>query len=159
MISFDELLLKRRPGDWRVPKTLVALDPGETTGWASFNYGTLEKQGELKIETFPDTRIDGINIWNFLDTWNPDVVVIEGYRIYAQKAAVHTWSALYTPKLIGYIEGICQFRGFPYYIQMASTKQFCSDSKLKSWGYYSEKSRHSRDAVRHGCYWLLFGKE
>ena len=157
--SFYELLMKAHQPGWTPPTSLLALDPGETTGWALFEQGRLAQQGEIEIPTFKDTRIDADHLWSLFIRWQPHVVVIEGYRVYAQKSKAHIWNALYTPKLIGYVEAICQSTPYgvdEYYIQMASTKQFCDDGKLKDWGYYLKGKRHSRDAVRHGCYWLLF---
>jgi hypothetical protein len=42
---------------------------------------------------------------------------------------------------------------------MASqAKAFVTDQKLKEWGFWKEGMRHSRDAIRHGLYFLLFYK-
>lgn len=41
--------------------------------------------------------------------------------------------------------------------QMAVTaKNFCTDDKLKQWGFWQAGQKHARDSIRHGCYFLLF---
>ena len=159
--TFLGLLKKVRGEDWRPPARLLSIDPGETTGWSYFEEGQLKHYGQIVIPTFKDSRIDAMDLWYLFERYKPDAVVIEGYRIYAAKAKHHTWSALYTPKLIGYLEAICQHsnravKDVSYYIQMASSKMFCTNEKLKRWGYYPAGERHAADAIRHGCYWLLF---
>lgn len=40
--------------------------------------------------------------------------------------------------------------------QMAvQAKGFVTDERLKEWGFWLPGMRHSRDAIRHGIYWLL----
>lgn len=158
VVTFEELLKKTYGSTIQLPDRLLALDPGETTGWAVFRSGQLASYGQIVVPTFKDSRIDARDVWALFRTVEPDVVVIEGYRVYASKAKHHTWSALYTPKLIGYVEAVCQHDDIPYYIQMASSKMFCTNEKLKRWGYYPKGEPHAADAVRHGCYWLLFHK-
>jgi len=154
--SFEELLRKARGSDWIPPSLILSFDPGETTGWAMFKDGKLIKDDHFGLETYSDTRISALPVWELFEE-HLDHVIIEGYRIYKSKAIAHTWNPLFTPKLIGYIEAVCDYHEVPRTIQMASSKQFCNDDKLKRWGYYQNaRSRHSRDAIRHGCYWLLF---
>ena len=48
----------------------------------------------------------------------------------------------------------------PTHKQMASTaKTFATDKKLREWGFWERGMRHARDAIRHGCYFLLFYKK
>jgi hypothetical protein len=157
-MSFEDLYNSIHKNERVPPLSLLSLDPGETCGWSYFAGLHLVDNGEIKIPTFADGKIVGDDLWHLFAVCHPSIVVIEGYRIYASKTQQHTWSALYTPKLIGYLEAICQFPStqIPYYIQMAGSKQFCSDTKLKHWGFYQKGSRHSMDAIRHACYWLLF---
>jgi len=154
--SFGDLLVSVRGVDWTPPNCILAIDPGETVGWSLFRKGALAEYGQISIPTFKDGSLEARDLWSLFDRTQPDVAVIEGYRVYASKAKYHTWSALYTPKLIGYVEAICQSRNIPYHLQMASTRMFCTNEKLKAWGYYPTGKGHAADAIRHGCYWLLF---
>ena len=44
----------------------------------------------------------------------------------------------------------------PIAYQMAfQGKGFATDARLKEWGFWKEGMKHSRDAIRHGIYYLL----
>ena len=99
--------------------------------------------------------IDGL----FRDV-SPTMVVYENYRVYAHKLERHSNSEVYTLRLVGVIEYLCDVKHqVPQYNQMASqAKGFMTDEKLKKWGMYRKGFRHARDAIRHGAYFLLFDK-
>lgn len=158
-MEFTELLKKARAKRGSLPFTgcLLSLDPGETTGWAKFNNGELQVCGQFGPGSVRSTFL---TLGGLLNEIAPDLVVCEAYRIYEWKRDQHSWSDLFTVRLIGAIEFLCAYNDIPVVFQMASTgKGFCTDKKLKEWGYYYKGLRHARDAIRHGCYWLLFGKE
>ena len=146
---------KNRPKEH---KPLLSIDPGETCGWSYFKDYELSEVGEIKIDTQDNTMLDGSPLWRLFETHSPALVIVEGYRIYPHMTKQHTWNALYTPKLIGYIEAICQHYGIKYTIQLASSKQFCTNEKLKQWELYYAGRKHANDAIRHACYYLLFNK-
>lgn len=115
----------------------------------------------------------------------PTHVVCEDYRIYAHKLERHTFSSVETLRLIGGIDMICHvgfswvekaglaggqgvsipksdlklmefYEPIPISYQMAvQAKGFVTDEKLKQWGFWKDGMRHSRDAIRHGIYYLL----
>lgn len=155
MIPFTELLYKRRGSAFEPPERLLALDPGHTTGWAVFEGGEPTASGQVATEA------EGWEcIYRLFQDTNPTMVVYENYRIYAHKLARHSNSEVYTLRLIGAIEFICEVLcKIPYYNRMAQeAKGFVTDEKLKKWGYYKTGEKHARDAIRHGCYFLLFDK-
>lgn len=100
---------------------------------------------------------------------NPDVVVMEGYRLYNHKgmaASTQANSELETPQLIGVIKYVCHERNIPLVIQFASEiKSRWSEDVLVSSGilaktssmyYFNGKrtSTHKRDALKHALhYW------
>lgn len=154
--DFKTLLMtvrQRSPG-WQPPSVLLSLDPGETTGWAVFKEGDLFDCGHLRtVEGFAEA------IFSMVHKWTPNVVVVEDYKVYGWKTKDHSWSGLHTPKLIGAIQAVCAINNIPIYMQMAQTaKGFCTNDKLKKWGMYSSTKKHAMDAIRHGCYWLLFSR-
>lgn len=136
-----------------LPEHLVALDPGETTGYAYFHNGELAEYSQL-----PTHRVrKSIPILQKFIKDTTDLVVYEDYKVYGWKTESHAWESLHTPKLIGAIEAVCYITNTPTFTQMAQqAKQFVTDQKLKDWGYYYEGLRHTRDAIRHGCYYMLF---
>jgi len=157
-MKFRELMLRVNEKYGKRPflDSLLALDPGETTGWALFSDGKLEICGQISSSGTQGL----VDVTNFVMEVQPRLVICEGYKVYDWKRDQHVWSDLYTVRLIGAIEVTCAKMCIPVRFQMAQTgKSFCSDAKLKAWGYWQVGERHARDAIRHGCHWLLFGKE
>lgn len=149
MDNFSHLVSRKRPAGWSAPGTLLALDPGDTLGYAVFKDGTLADKGHI-----PGT-IRAIT--DLLDLHEPDTIVAEEYRIYAHKAAEHIGSTIPTLRLIGAIELLCDQRAIPLLFQSAQlAKGFMTDEKLREWSYFPKTQRHAADAVRHGCYAILF---
>ena len=158
--SFDELTKMSRLQRNNEPftGTLLCFDPGETTGFAVFKGDTLDEAEQMRTKDLVDSAIliDGLINKRLMGNVR---VVIEDYRVYSWKTESHAWENLHTAKLIGVIVACCGLHGVPYHMQMAQqTKGFCTDSKLKQWGMYQVGKSHARDAIRHGCYYLLFGK-
>ncbi len=148
-MKFSELFDKLRKGMLKYPKRLLAIDPGGTTGYAYFEGTKLKWTKQEK--SYPASIIE---------QYKPDLVVCEDYKIYASKVDMHTYSDLSVPRLIGEIEYVCRINEIKLHKQMAATaKGFCTNNKLKEWGFYEPNKPHARDAIRHGCYYLLFNKE
>lgn len=139
---------------------LLALDPGETTGWSMFS-ATAEKvslteQGQ--ICTWPQKDMVE-NLTKLIDHHQPDLIVHEVYAVYEWKADSHSWSQVPTLHVIGCLETLCHQKGIPYLWQTAQiAKNFCTDDRLKEWGFYIKGQRHARDSIRHGTYYLMFGQ-
>lgn len=142
---------------------LLALDPGETTGFATF-YGA-DIIGGYHVDW---REIDQLKTWPMKDAitnlealigWGKfDCVVMESYRIYSWMSDDHKWSPVNTIQLIGAIQTLCIQRNIPYIFQSAQiAKQFVTDELLKKLGLYQKGIRHGRDATRHGVYYLCFG--
>lgn len=157
-MKFEEMLrrVRKKDKDWSPPHKLVALDPGKTVGWAEFINGRLHCVQEVYLGDEPKYAL----LIKQMELAKPDVVVCEDYKIYSWKAASHSWESLYTPQLIGAIRLYCEQAQLWLHLQMANTaKGFCKNKKLREWGYYEKGLKHGRDAIRHGCYWLLFNKQ
>jgi Holliday junction resolvasome RuvABC endonuclease subunit len=147
---------------------LLALDPGETTGWSvwdSHNNATHYEMVECgQLETWDKTN-NTINpcVTNFpklLTHFEPDEVVYESYRVYEWKAESHSWSDVPTLRIIGSMETRIIDANLPYCHQTAQVaKKFVTDDLLKSFGFYQRGQRHSRDSMRHALYYILFGKQ
>lgn len=138
---------------------LLALDPGETTGVACFSSNSAESvlvhAGQIK--TWP-LEVGVENMTKLLKDLQPKSLVFESYQVYEWKAKDHTWSQVPTLQVIGMVKTLCIQMGIPYHTQTAQVaKGFCTDSKLEEWGYWQTGMRHARDAIRHACYFLLFG--
>ena len=158
VLPFNELLQRLR-GVSRVPKRLLCLDPGKTTGWCLFEDGHLTKWGHVE-NCFDDKNIDATKLYDLFAEIQPDFILYEDYKVYSHKLDRHSFNPVFTVRLIGVIETYCQVEGVATHKQMATTaKNFCTDDKLKQWGFWQSGMKHARDAIRHGCYFLLFYKK
>lgn len=161
-MKYKDVLHKVYKGDLsKIPNRLLAIDPGETTGWALFEEGKLTRWGQEETVT----KVGKEKVLNWaplmrLFTMSPDVVVCENYRIYAHKLERHSFSQVETLRLIGGIDLLCSMcngKGpTPIYYQMSvQHKGFVKDERLKEWGFWKEGQKHSRDAIRAGIYFLI----
>ena len=159
MLGFSQIVTRRDKGNrygTYMPKRLLALDPGETTGYAIFHEQELKEAGQQPTK---DVGKAFLLIKRLVYDNKITDLVMEDYRIYAWKKESHTWASLHTPRLIGAIEGLCAEFEMQAHKQMAHTaKTFVNDNKLKAWDFWLPGSPHARDAIRHGCYFILFPK-
>jgi len=125
----------------------LAVDPGETTGWATFDEkGELLLMGQVKQIEFNKFFV------KMLKDSSLKRVIIEEYRNYGWKQQKR-WSTNQTSKNIGGLEMVCDSYDIPYTRQAAS----CKPAGYK-WAGLEQPSNHSIshqfDAVAHGVYWL-----
>lgn len=157
-MDFKEIWQKGSRNPFR--GTLLSLDPGHTTGYAFWlveddNAGIF-KSGQIRTWLNDDLNHSEFN--SLLDLHRPTTVVMESYQVYDWKKDEHSFSQVPTLQVIGCIKTLCRIAVTPYYSQTAQVaKQFVTDDKLEKWGMWKKGERHARDAIRHGCYWLLFG--
>ncbi len=135
---------------------LLVFDPGHTTGWAVFHDSQLVECGETDTTTI---EIATPHLTELITAFEPWHIVLEDYRIYRWRAKHHAGSDLPTARVIGCIETLALQQGLaaPTKQPAQIAKGFCTDKKLKEWGYYQPGKKHASDAIRHGCYFLLFG--
>ena len=137
--------------------SVLAFDPGHTTGWAMFENGTLHECGEIDTSDMI-TAVKEIDL--IIGSYSPTVVVMEDYRVYRWRAKHHIGSELLTVQVIGAIQTIAIQEGITDIFQQPAhiAKGFCTNAKLQEWEFYQEHGdKHANDAIRHGCYYLLFG--
>lgn len=161
-MTFETLLRRYRGDAYEPPKVMLCLDPGFTTGVCVFKEGKLDswEQVTTVIKTTKGSKLLWPNLTDIFKRLQPTLIVCEDYRVYQHKLNQHTNSSVDTLRLIGGIDMTADMLGIPIVYQMAmQAKGFCTDEKLKSWGYWQPGMRHSRDAIRHGCYYMMFNKE
>lgn len=140
--------------NWLPPNRMLSIDPGETIGIAYFESGALKQAYQENMKLLTARSLEAI-----LERHNPHLIILEDYKIRANKSEAHINSSLFTVRLIGQIENQIELREISLQKQLpAQAKGFCTDRKLKAWNMYQEHCKHANDAVRHGCYFLLFGK-
>lgn len=159
-MDFPELAVKLRiqkglPEIFTDHATLC-FDPGHTTGWAIFNQFDLTSSGEIDTNDIAKATNE---VELLISEYQPDIIVIEDYRVYKWRAKHHAGSDMLTTRVIGCIETLALICHVPDVIKQPAhvAKGFCTDQKLKEWNLYKKGEKHARDAIRHGCYYLIFG--
>ncbi len=137
-------------------KHIVAFDPGHTTGWAYFFDAVLMDSGEIDTTSISNCIENAQHVFH---TCRPEIVVMEDYRVYKWRQKQHVGSEMLTTRIIGCLETLAIQDFVNHVVKQPAhiAKGFCSDKKLKEWGMDKPGMRHARDAIRHGCYYILFG--
>lgn len=125
----------------------IALDPGDTTGWAKFDeVGELISFGQFTLQEQSKWLDENV-------TSNLKAVIVEDYRNYASHKQAR-WSRNQTSKNIGAIEMICDLRGVPHHLQMANVKAIGYKWAGLEAAPTNHAISHQYDAVAHGTYFL-----
>lgn len=153
-----EIMVKAQDDKFERPSLadarILCFDPGHTTGYAVFHGVSLIESGQLDTDDME--RAPAI-IRDLFFRVKPTVVICEDYRVYKWRQEHHVGSQMLTTRVIGCIETLCAFDFIPVVKHMAVVaKRFVTDDKLHAWDMYQKGQRHARDAIRHGCYYLLF---
>lgn len=147
-------------------RTIIGIDPGETTGFGFRKYMDAERF-ELHMKQIPTKdRYQGakalqLEVSRIIQSGGiRPLIVCEDYRVYGHKSDQHKWAGLHTPKLIGHIEHFSAEMGIPVVYPMAiEGKTWATDDMLKQWGLYDPGMKHARDASRHVVTRTFFGKD
>lgn len=134
-------------------RTILALDPGETTGVAIWE-GSLERVEMFQLET-KDVGQAFDTLREVVCHFKPDHIRAEEYRVYNWMAESHSWSVLHTPQLIGAIRVLAHLEKVPLTLKLAQhAKATWNDSVLKQSGCYTPGLKHARDACRHLLFYM-----
>lgn len=129
------------------PARYLALDPGETTGWALFDeQGEILKYGQFKQSEQNQWLSDNL-------TSDLKAVIVEDYKNFGWKQQKR-WSRNQTSKNIGAIEMLCELRRVPYFLQPSSDKAIGYKWAGLGQAPSNHAISHQFDAVAHGTYWL-----
>lgn len=133
-------------------RSILALDPGESTGWCFQS-----SQGNIIGGTLPKKHTDVVLLFNSL---YPDIVVFERFNLYPQMAKSLAWNSFYPCEVIGVIRCLCESRNIPYVEQAPSVKKYFGGFKV-DWDVLKLNSKnvteHTKDAYQHYRYFLLNG--
>ena len=139
-----------------------------TTGWAVFEDCQLKDFGDVKASDYGKIEQYWEAVSDLIDL-SVGLVVCESYRLFAGKAQAQSNSMMETPQLIGYLRMHCYKWEIPIVFQDPKDKLRVTDPILVRQGVFELKSRkhyclgkptnlHMRDAIRHGLYFLKYGK-
>lgn len=141
-------------------KSILALDPGESTGWCY-----LSRDDVMQAGTAPKSHLA---VAKLIDDLDPDVVVYETFNLYPSKAQSLIWNSFYPCEVIGVIRYKCAFKGMlstrggcepyrPRVVQQAPAIKRYAGPLPKKFADISKKEKlteHSKDACQHLCYYL-----
>lgn len=141
-------------------KSILALDPGESTGWCF-----LDRDDNMQAGTAPKSHL---KVAELIDRLDPDVVVYETFNLYPGKAQKLIWNSFYPCEVIGVIEYKCMFKRMlstgggceecrPQVVKQAPPVKKYAGSLPKKFVALSRTEKlteHSKDACQHLCYYL-----
>jgi len=129
----------------------LALDPGHTSGWATFDdTGDCTAVGQIK-------GLESLHAFLSKITPPPEVVIFENFKLFAWKAAQQSGSQLETVQAIGLIKAACFTWGVTPVDQNPNIKSVAEKwSGVKANKNHAES--HKDDAYNHGIYYLVQNK-
>lgn len=128
--------------------SILALDPGESTGWCF-----LSRDNTLRAGTAPK---DHLMVAERLDVLNPDIVVYETFNLYPGKAQKLIWNSFYPCEVIGVILYKARSMGKVIVGQAPPIKKYAGPlpQKFIELSRTEKLTEHSKDACQHLCYHL-----
>ena len=129
----------------------LALDPGHTTGWATFDEdGNSSAVGQVK-------GLEGLHTFLSNITPHPEIIIFENFKLFGWKAAQQSGSQLETVQAIGVIKAACFGWGRIPFDQNPNIKPIAERySGVKANKNHAES--HKDDAYNHGIYYLVTNK-
>lgn len=137
-------------------KSILALDPGEHTGWCY-----QDPEGDIVGGT---AGKDHVEVATLLMTLMPDIVVMERFNLYPQMAKSLAWNSFYPCEVIGVIRYLCMRFDIPLVEQAPSIKKYFGGFQL-DWDTLKINAKvkgfnvteHTKDAYQHYRYFLRNG--
>lgn len=142
-------------------KSIVALDPGGTTGWAALTYDKdIELEGGFDTARSKEgytweyghigPHEHHTELWNFLNEYYDDslTVVCESFEF--RQGKQRTGINLMSKEYIGVTKLFGDRHGIPVVFQTAAHgKGFVTDEKIKCLDLWVPGKKHAMDAMRH----------
>lgn len=146
---------------------ILALDPGESTGYCIFNWPhTRQVKPRENLESYlvaagqiasRDIVVQNEELDKLICKFRPERVIYEKFMLYGHKAASQIGSDMFTPQVIGQIQVVAAEHGTPVISNSAqNVKLFYTDKKIKEHGLWQPGLKHARDAIRHALYAIDF---
>jgi len=132
---------------------LLAIDPGETTGYAVLRLEPLVNSQHMPVLLEHGVLSKWRGITELLNVYRPKVIVMEKFLLYPWAAKEQAFSDMAPVQVIGVVEYLAEERALPVIQQAAAVGKavkVSSDLDLRS----AVRSRHAIDAVCHGIAYL-----
>lgn len=122
---------------------IVGFDPGETTGYAVVE---TKERGEFPAVLERGVLAQWHGIRRLLDTYSPELIIAEEFRLYASKAQAQVNSNMIAPQVLGVIKYLGEIYHIPIILQGANLGKFV---RLPQEVFTALNSAHERDALCH----------
>lgn len=140
-------------------RSVLVFDPGESTGWC-----LQDRDGSIYGGT---ARKDHLEVAQLIREARPDVVVLERFNLYPQKAQSLSWNSFYPCEAIGVIKVICMDLSIPVVEQAPGVKKYFGGFQndwetigvlpSKMAPYSKGVTEHTKDAYMHFKYFMRNG--
>lgn len=144
----------------------ISVDPGETTGWATWVGTELEDLGQTPMWEFAQDIAHAVfslpDDPDFWKRWGPERstfgriegIVCEDFRLYPWKLKELEWDAVRTARVIGALELVARLADITFVLQGAAIKERAEAASAENLFITPlHENRHANDAVRHGVYY------
>ncbi len=141
----------------------LTIDPGEHTGWSTWQDRELITAGTLELDEFVGTVATWLDIGNTASRWDDpqlaealkgvEVVVCEDWALYPWKLQSLSWDKCRTARAIGALELICELSSIPFVLQPAAIKDAAIAGGAEDlFSRPLHENRHQNDAIMHGVF-------
>lgn len=136
---------------------ILALDPGESTGWV-VGEGTVVVDGGTLGKNH-------VHVAELILMLKPDIVVMERFNLFPGKAQSLSWNSFYPVEVIGVIKYICMCQEIALVEQAPSIKKYAggfgddwTDFRNRK-GCSLKITEHVKDAYQHWKYFIRNHRE
>ena len=135
-------------------KLILALDPGESTGWVlgtderAIRGGTCKRNHGEVAQLIKDER--------------PNIIVLERFNLYPGMAKSLAWNSFYPCEVIGVIKYLAMHMGITVVEQAPSVKKYAGNIQYnEDWLFVKDRcsgvTEHTKDAYQHYRYFMIHG--
>lgn len=125
--------------------TIIAVDPGKTTGFSIHVPGNAPVTSEVPWLDFIDDAYKYVVVSKQITTVVCERFVVSGRTVRVGRGD-ENWSA----ETIGALRWLCHRAGATFELQSASdAKKFAPDQRLRDVGWWTPGKQHANDASRH----------
>lgn len=144
-------------------ESVLAIDPGESTGWL---FGKPWNKDDERILGQPYFHLvggtagkDHVEVAGIILSSRPDVVVLERFNLYPGKAKSMSWNSFYPCEVIGVVKYVCQLQCIPIVELAPSVKKYSGVTTKNHPTYlwmkeHFECTEHTYDALQLLEYYL-----
>lgn len=129
---------------------ILAVDPGGTTGFATWDYDETRVPEEQFAAWDDPDRFNAIETVRERIVTGVEIVVCESFQLSMNTLKKSTAGSLETIEMIGALRWVCHKRGVEFVTQKPSDAAgFSTPEKLKAIGWWTPGSDHARSATKH----------